>query len=314
MWCCKAGCIPASPVRSRVLGTLSNLLVSSSPLQDADPLSLQNILQGLQLLLHSFGVYAHGFDVDAKVVHEVCAHLLSGECGQLNVNDVRQEYSADWSSVDTEESIRKQIVAEGVVRCMQLGSESLRRWILHESIEVLIPHSSILFLIEVGLPQAYWPSCSGVLSPLCKKVVARRLSTFLRSSLQLLQSDLVRADHHLIVSDANISFHLFLHKALVELEQFPVPTQALEGRALAVEFLLYLSSINAWDQRQRVVELLCKWCEDANGWKESLEIAVRLLVSMPYVSVSASLIPYTGREVRMVVCFLRSTRCGELGT
>lgn len=111
--------------------------MSSTPVQDANPLSLQNILQGLQLLLHHFSGHGKDSVVDAKVIRELCGHVSSGACGQLDVKEVEREYGAEWSSVDTEESIRLQIVAEGVVRCMQFGSESLRRWILHEAVEVL---------------------------------------------------------------------------------------------------------------------------------------------------------------------------------
>jgi hypothetical protein len=136
-------------VRSRVLGILSNLLFPSTPLQDADPLSLQNILQGLQLLLHNFSVQVQDFDIDTKIVHEFCARLSSGECGHLDVDEIKKEYGAEWSEIDTEESIRAQIAAEGVVRCMQLGSERLRRWILHNSVEARVIIQSPLYCFEL---------------------------------------------------------------------------------------------------------------------------------------------------------------------
>lgn len=90
-------------------------------------------------------------DADTDIVRELYAHVSSGVSGKLNVKEIEQEYGAEWCSQDSEESIRAQIVAEAVVRCMQIGSESQRRWILHKSVEVLITNHnpSARFVINV---------------------------------------------------------------------------------------------------------------------------------------------------------------------
>ena len=50
-------------------------------------------------------------------------------------------------------------------------------------------------------------------------------------------------------------------------------------------------SIDAQGQRQCVIEFICRWCDDVDGWKRCIETAVRLLVSQPYIPVS--FIPHT---------------------
>lgn len=135
---------------------------------------------------------------------------------------------------------------------------------------------------------------------LCRAIVTRRLSTFLRSSLRLLRSDTAQAHRQLANLDADIIIQLFQRRALAELELLPLPIHALDGRALAVELLLDLLSIDAQGPRQRAIELICRWCDDADRWKECMEVAVRLLVSRPYIPTSCGLMPRTGREGRMV--------------
>lgn len=131
-------------------------------------------------------------------------------------------------------------------------------------------------MIELDL-QKYWPPCSEPLSPLCKKIVGRRLSTFLRSLLQLLRSD--QTNKRLLYLDVNVTVNLLRHMAFTELEQLPLPKHALESHALAVELLLQILSMDAQDHRQRIIELICKWYDDTKGWRDSLETSLCLLVS-----------------------------------
>ncbi|KAF8583270.1 hypothetical protein K439DRAFT_1349020 [Ramaria rubella] len=258
LWCCKAALIPASPVRSRVLGALSNLLFCSTPVQDGNPLALQNILQGLLLLLHAFS--KHPSLADVQIVRDLCVHVTSGACGELDIENVGNEYGEEWGSRDNQDSIRAQIVAESVVRCMQSGSESLRHWTLHESIET------------------YWPPISESLSPLCKKIMARRLSAFLRSALSLLRLDTTQGNRPLLKSDSIVIIRILQHRALAELEQLPVSTHTNDSRALVVELLVELLATDAQSIRLPVVELICSWWNDVKGWRESLESGLRLFI------------------------------------
>lgn len=232
------------------------------------------------MLLHAFNEDPRDSPADTQMVGELCKRVMAGECGQLDVREIEQEYDAQWGAQDTDESIRAQIAAEGVVRCMQNGSESLRRWVLHESVQVLIaaPAFVLCFKVEPGFDQNYWTRVSGSSSPLCERIMARRLSAFLQASLSLLRVDTVQVHRQVLDSDCTVIIRLLQH-ALPELELLPVPKHMNDSRALVIELMMELLSIDAQRQKQQVIDLVCLWCDDVNGWKESLETGVRLFVS-----------------------------------
>src|SRR5882724_2190298 len=115
------------------------------------------------------------------------------------------------------------------------------------------------------------------MSPLCQRIIARRLSSFLRASLSLLQLDTVQSRRRVLDSDATVIIRLLQH-AMPELEQLPLLKHMNDGRALVVELVMELLSIDAQRQKRHAIQLICLWCDDANGWKESLEFGIRLLV------------------------------------
>ena len=128
--------MPACPVRSRILGTLSNILFSSKPVQDASPLALQNLFQGLQMLIHAINQSPAQADGDVEVTKELLSLVYNGGCGEPLAKSIEQEYGAEWSSYDKQDVLRLQIISEATVRCMQSGSDELRRWTLHHQVLV----------------------------------------------------------------------------------------------------------------------------------------------------------------------------------
>ncbi|KAF8518419.1 hypothetical protein BU17DRAFT_48729 [Hysterangium stoloniferum] len=260
LWCCKAGLTPPSPVRSRVLATLSTLLFSSTPVQLASTLAFQNIMQGLYQLLHAFDKFDHSPSADVKVVGELCVHVSTGGCGQPEVKDIESEYEAQWISDDTEASVRSQIIAEGMVRCMHIGSEGVRRWMLNA--------------IEVR-----WPMLPSHLTPLCVKIVNRRLVAFFRSSISLLRSDKAPNQRNaLLESDANTILLILERHALSEIDQLPLERETTNARILVVELVLQLLRVGSPFQRQQVAELLCNWYHHADGQRTQLLSALSHIV------------------------------------
>ncbi|KIJ36323.1 hypothetical protein M422DRAFT_261273 [Sphaerobolus stellatus SS14] len=260
LWCCKASLMPACPVRSRILGTLSNMLFSSKPVQDANPLALQNLFQGLQMLVHTITQSPSEADGDIDVTRELCSHLYQGGCGDPLVKSIEQEYDAEWSSYDAQDALRVQILAEAAVRCMQCGSDELRRWALHNQVAT------------------YWPATIGPSTALSRAVATRRLNAFLQSALSLLRLEIARDNRRSLHGDVSVIFQLVMSKVLAELQQLPATVLVADCRYLVVHVLVELLRIDDKSLKYRIIDLFCHWYDTETEWKASLEAGVRLLV------------------------------------
>lgn len=115
---------------------LSNMLFSSKPLHGAAPLSFQDLFQALQLISHTINKHPSESDADIYVVRELCDHVYNGGCGDPLPKAIEQEYGIEWSLTDTVDPVRVQVLAEAAVRCMQSGSNELKRWVLHNIVTV----------------------------------------------------------------------------------------------------------------------------------------------------------------------------------
>jgi len=259
------------------------MLFSSKPLQDATPLALQNLFQGLQLLVHTITDHPSSTDGDIEVTRELLSHVYEGGTGDLLPKSIEQEYGAEWSSHDTQDSLRIQIISEATVRCMQCGSEELRRWALRHqmkaSIRIFVRASHIHLTC---FPQNYWPSSIGPSTALCRAVVTRRLMGFLQSSLALLRLDMSQHRQQALRSDSSVIYHLIMTRTLAELQQLPSSASVNDCRNLVVQLLLELLEVDNEGQNGRINSLLCHWYSDDHDWKVSLGTGLRVIVSPPF--------------------------------
>lgn len=134
--------IPASPVRSRIVATLSTLIYSSKPFDGDGAIvpAFQNILHGLQSLLYKISQDPQPSPPssgDSSIVRDLITHVNNGHCGDLRKDIIEEEYGVQWSHGDTQESIRMHIVAETLTRSMENDTDGFRRWFLSEIYEVI---------------------------------------------------------------------------------------------------------------------------------------------------------------------------------
>jgi hypothetical protein len=139
MWCCRAAGTHPSPFRTRILSTLNELVFQPRPIHPIrSPIILQSLCQTLASLQRTSMVYGPVEDADAKLLWDMMARLQRGDGGALTAKDLTDEYGVHCVVADEEREgeLRKVIITEGVVRCMQSGLEGARRWALHNLVEV----------------------------------------------------------------------------------------------------------------------------------------------------------------------------------
>lgn len=68
-----------------------------------------------------------------RLMHDIIIRIWRGDCGNLTAKDLTDEYGVlcTVADEDREPELRALVLVEGVVRCMQVGTESARRWALH---------------------------------------------------------------------------------------------------------------------------------------------------------------------------------------
>lgn len=131
LWCFNAASVPSAQ-QPIVIGLLSKLIFSSGLFMLDSPAALRTIYQGLYSLLRCV-------TLDASLADWVRKYLGSvddGSAGLPPVESFEKEYGVRWSSDDQELLVRRAVATESIVNMLQGGSESSRRWILHDALEV----------------------------------------------------------------------------------------------------------------------------------------------------------------------------------
>lgn len=98
---------------------------------------LQTLFQSVVMLRRSVSTN----DPEGRLLYDMIQRIWRGECGQLAAKELTEEYGVlcTASDEDQELDLRRHVIVEGVLRCMQAGSEASRRWTLHH-VEVSIIH------------------------------------------------------------------------------------------------------------------------------------------------------------------------------
>ena len=133
-----------SGCRSEILGLLWGLLVSSETSYLATRLdTFQTLTQGLFCLLPALH---HPYTVatvrdDSKMLYDVIDTLRSGQCGDLDVLSVQNEYNAVSSPGESADLLRAALVLDSLSKCLDQCTVDARLWLLQNSLEVWKAHN-----------------------------------------------------------------------------------------------------------------------------------------------------------------------------
>ncbi|KAH8084333.1 hypothetical protein BXZ70DRAFT_1046150, partial [Cristinia sonorae] len=248
LWCCNAASSQASN-RARVIGTLSYLLFPKDQPFFADtPLLLQTLIQGLISLLTDLSGQPDTSS-DMKQVSSYITAIGSKGCGQLSRQAIEKEYGARFGKEDSDIDVRSAVITESVVKCLELGHENRRRWVLHHFLE------------------SYWPTPepSLSLSPLLTCIHWRKLKTFISSVLTLLSSSL----SDMAESDGEVIIRIFRSRILKEVEAMRTD-DAAEIQAQTARLVLELLCIHESSEREYILMHFCDWYQHRKEWRESI--------------------------------------------
>ncbi|KAI5116269.1 hypothetical protein M0805_007718 [Coniferiporia weirii] len=236
LWCCKACSMPSNPLRSRVLLSLRSLLNSQEPLLTS-PVAYRTILPILALLVPNIddshsqlsGTYDSSAS-DLAYVQEIITDIISGKCGQLDIDELEQKYQGLALKTDTEDDLRQGICVDAIARCLDYGTLEQKRLMLR-------------------IVERHWalPDQSAHSTPLRTKIQSGKITTFLQSVLNMLQGPLKAATSStLTLSDINLIAQMLTTRVLPELNNLDSPDDSLSSvRGLAVKVALVLISVEA---------------------------------------------------------------------
>ncbi|KAI0077367.1 hypothetical protein K474DRAFT_1751763 [Panus rudis PR-1116 ss-1] len=271
IWCCKAASVPTRH-RQRIMSNLSNLLFSKEPAVAINtPLALRTIVQNLFALyadLNASPVYAQ----DAANVANWIAEIRQGRCGPLLPDAVEKEYGMRYSKSESDDLIREAIVAESAVRCLEVGSERIRRWFLH------------------NIMDEYWPIPEPQLSltPLLVCIYWQKLKIFVHSALDLLSPASGESEYH--DEDDQIIVQLFRSRILPEVEAMRTDDAAAIQRCV-VRLMLELLCVHQTEEREYLLMHICDWYQNKPDWKKSIEASLAEIVKAGEWTVVMRLIP-----------------------
>lgn len=82
---------------------------------------------------------------ESSQISDYIATIRGTGCGSLSKSAIEKEYGVRFSRSDDEADIRAAVVSETAVKCLEVGHENRRRWVLHRLIEVCI-HLQIVWI------------------------------------------------------------------------------------------------------------------------------------------------------------------------
>ncbi|TBU39115.1 hypothetical protein BD309DRAFT_873000 [Dichomitus squalens] len=260
IWCCKAASV-YSRSRMRILGSLSNILFSRDrTFQVETPAILQTLLQCLFSLL----VVLRSSQDSRQEADAVAAYIVgikSGQSGTPSPQALEKEYGVRHKG-DSDEHVREIIAAESVIGCLEVGSEVLRRWTLHNLVE------------------EHWTSSDSqmLLSPLLTTMTWRKLRTFVNSSVSLLLNGSL--DPRQNTYDADVVIHLLRTRILPEVEAMQDDAFAVVGeiQSSIIRLVLELLCIRGTSEREWVMLYFSHWVQEGGKWRESVERSLQNLI------------------------------------
>lgn len=147
IWCCRAATVP-SRARARIIATLPHFLFPKDQPFFADtPDLLQTLLQTLVSLVIDLSSQADTTS-DVKQISGYITIIRGKGFGKLSRSAVEKEYGVRFGKEDRDSEVRDAVIAESIVKCLEVGHENRRRWILHHLLEVCIRRVIIVNLVE----------------------------------------------------------------------------------------------------------------------------------------------------------------------
>jgi hypothetical protein len=258
----------------RILNNLSSILFPKDQAFVADsPVVLQTLLRALFTLLYDLTV--SGFETaEAKSITGYISALQTGSGGQLTVPSVEKEFGLRFSSSDSESTVRRVIITESVISCIELGPLEIREWALQLLPEVrskLHIHANCLILLFAQ----YWPEPEPnvTFSSLLACTHWRKLKRFMGAALALLSEPSTDTARY-----AELVIALFRSRILPEISGLR-EEDAPSIRGKAVQLVLELLSIRDSLSRDYLLMHLENWYQADRLWKESIESSLQDLVS-----------------------------------
>ncbi|KAG8883201.1 hypothetical protein FRB97_007023 [Tulasnella sp. 331] len=286
LWCTTVAMSTTSPaIRPQVLSILTTLVfpptdttattTANNANNDASfKIRYPSILQALIYSLATLRRSLSSFPEEDRIVIGIISRIFRGDCVKLSPGKMTEEYGVLTSAADDEggrqSDIRRAILVDGVLRCMQVGDEGARRWGLNH-IENYWPAEPIT---PIGMDRP--------LTALEIQAHLRKIANFARSALLLTRPVKELNDPLASRSDAQMVLTLVQTRILSELEVlisglppsepfFLKPIE--ETRGLVARLVLDTLCLGGAKVVQQVGDLLGFWWIDTGhmGWKVILE-------------------------------------------
>ncbi|KAG8894652.1 hypothetical protein FRB99_001072, partial [Tulasnella sp. 403] len=256
LWCTKVAGCTISQTRRRVLGILSLLLFAPNPpFPIRAPIVLQTIVGALAMLRRTMSPQ----EPEDRFLRDMITKIGRGDSGALTAKDLTDEYGVPCTAMDEdrEPELRTSVIVEGVLRCMQVGSEASRRWVLHHL-------------------EDYWdaetPDYNGRITSLEIQIQLRKVSTFARLSLFLTRPSVELEDPLASRGDAAVFLRLLQTRALPALSVITtVVPEAVQTRKLVARLVLDVLCLGGSRVSESVAEILTVWWSDTKNWREHLQ-------------------------------------------
>ncbi|KAG8953844.1 hypothetical protein FRC04_001474 [Tulasnella sp. 424] len=260
LWCTKAaGSTSSTPVRRRILVILSAVLFSPAErsFPARSPLVLQTLVRSVVMLHRSLGSEDQA---ENRLMHDIIIRIWRGDCGNLTAKDLTDEYGVlcTVADEDREPDLRALVLVEGVVRCMQVGTESARRWALHR--------------LEQYWQEESAESLSHDMSSMEIQIRLRKLITFSRLALLLTRSFEELDDPLASREDAATIIRIIQTRVLPELAVISLDiAEADTARRTVARLVLDALCLGGSKVTGHVGALLVEWWADTKRWKVVLE-------------------------------------------
>ncbi|ESK89667.1 unc-80-like protein [Moniliophthora roreri MCA 2997] len=181
---------PQTPLRMHALNALYNITASPDTAYPAyNPRSFITLIHGLFALLpatqrcepqqsqgqdNGYEKFGPQLSPEERKVTEILQQIRGGSCGELDNVSVEEEYNALFVDKDNAAHVRDAILLEAWAKCVEFGSNELRRALIRRGVE------------------EYW-SLSKVeeCTPMIVAIKSRMLDAFTRAAVSLLSSTVV---------------------------------------------------------------------------------------------------------------------------
>lgn len=131
LWCCDAGLISGSPIRTRIIEALG---VFMGQQQSVSMFALQTIAHGLFILLAV--VNLSSTSQDPELVESLITQLFMGGSWELDRHSVEEEYDIGFAKKEDQEVLRKGILIESLMKCIEHCADETGTWLLQTATQV----------------------------------------------------------------------------------------------------------------------------------------------------------------------------------